>query len=111
MVSLGAQAADDAWTQFGKVSSFTVSDNYADIVRVIFIDRTYTNPAECENIELYYIDIEVNKNNRTRSEFEQMMTLIYMSITTDRNVRFSLDGERCTPDGSSLAIGVEINNP
>lgn len=103
-----SQADEDAWTQWDKVSYLTVSDHLEETVRVIFKDST--NPAACPNIEFFYIDIELDKRDRTRSEFDQMMNTIYLSIATDRNVRFLIDGERCTTDGTSLALGIQIDN-
>ncbi|MEN8108305.1 MAG: hypothetical protein ABFS22_09885 [Pseudomonadota bacterium] len=103
-----SQAAEDAWTDFNKVTTFKVSDHLNETVRIIFVDQT--NPAACPNIEFFYIDIELGKRDRTRSEFDQMMNTIYLAIATDRDVRFLIDGKRCTSDGTSLALGIEIDN-
>lgn len=102
------------WSSWGRVTSFHVTDDYPDIVRV-FLDVTTTqpNPAACPEggtVDIW-IDIELNDEDRSDFEMQQMVNAIYMSMATYRNARFNIDPEKCSPDGMRLANGVGLQNP
>ena len=102
LISFSAHSAD-TWTPFysmEKVQSLASWNGGA--IRVE--PTTGTNPANCSSTARYDF-LYIGGTQESRSA---VVTAIYTAFATGKDIRLLIDGSQCSPSGSAIIIGAQL---